>query len=78
MNEDRMNEGGVDEQAGPLWPRWPDREPRQGVWVGVWVGVAIQAALIVTLALVDDLHRHLDAEERAAAVPARPNFGMMR
>ena len=71
MNEDRNNEGGAEEQAGPLWPRWPDREPRRGVWVGV----AILAGLILALALVEDIHRHLDAEERAAAAPVRPNFG---
>lgn len=71
MNEDRINEGGAEEQAGPLLPRWPDRQLGRGVWVSV----AIQAALIVALALVDDIHRHLDAEERAAAVPARPDFG---
>ena len=37
--------------------------------------LAALAVLVASVLLVDELHRHLDEDERQAAIPARPDFG---
>ena len=74
MNEDRINEGGAEEQAGPLYSR-PQR--RTATAAGM-VAIAAAVALGLALQTLRQLDAHLDAEERAAAVPVRPDFGRPR
>ena len=71
MNEDRDNEGGAEEQAGPIII-CPQR--RTATAAGV-VAIAAAVALGLALQTLRELDAHLDAEEREAAVPVRPDFG---
>ena len=71
MNEDRINEAGLDEQAGYAPPRL---ERRTATAAGI-VSIAAAVALGLALHAMAELEAHLEQEERNAAVPTRPDVG---
>ena len=74
MNEDRINEAGLEEQAGPL----PFRPERQTATAAAIVALVAAVVLGLALTLLGELEAHQAEDERNAAVPVRPDFGRVK